>query len=284
MKKYILTAALLLLWPIAVFSCPQIEGLIDYNCDQQIRCTFTGDSIVKGVGDRLDLGGFVGRLETKFNTVNMINLGVPGITTLGLYRGFLKNLNKAEEGATKKKTKNLDCLVIYVGTNDYWQNKPVKKSIRNIKRLVSYLNTKLAESTGVGPKIFVSTLIKTDRSFQQPFISALNKQIRKAAKHGIFPMLNMDQHYPLNKSDHLHPNPKGYTRMANRFYKYIKGKMKNLQLADRSDNDSDGLYDQVESLLFATDSSKADTDGDGYSDGDEVLTYGTDPADSSSHP
>jgi len=50
-----------------------------------------------------------------------------------------------------------------------------------------------------------------------------------------------------------------------------------------ADNDSDGLSNYDELVLYGTDPTKADTDGDGFSDGLEVLVHGTDPLDPNSH-
>lgn len=45
---------------------------------------------------------------------------------------------------------------------------------------------------------------------------------------------------------------------------------------DKTDTDSDGLYD-YEEVKFGTDINKKDTDGDGLSDYDEVRKWNTDP-------
>ncbi|MBA4388777.1 MAG: hypothetical protein C0404_12405, partial [Verrucomicrobia bacterium] len=47
--------------------------------------------------------------------------------------------------------------------------------------------------------------------------------------------------------------------------------------APAPDADSDGLTDQDELLIYATNPNNADSDGDGLTDGQEVLIYGTDP-------
>jgi len=44
-----------------------------------------------------------------------------------------------------------------------------------------------------------------------------------------------------------------------------------------ADTDGDGLSDEYEITVYATDPGRWDTDGDGLSDGDEVVTTGTDP-------
>ena len=47
--------------------------------------------------------------------------------------------------------------------------------------------------------------------------------------------------------------------------------------AAETDTDGDGLSDDYEIKVYATDPGLWDTDGDGLSDGDELLTTGTDP-------
>jgi outer membrane protein OmpA-like peptidoglycan-associated protein len=45
----------------------------------------------------------------------------------------------------------------------------------------------------------------------------------------------------------------------------------------KSDSDRDGLWDEDEENIYATDPENPDTDGDGLKDGEEVKTYNTDP-------
>ncbi len=277
-KKLILSILACAFPSSLLLACPTIDGYVDYNCDGQIRIAITGDSIVKGVGDERELGGYPGRLENKLNVI-VENIGVPGASARQLLRDYKRNIDRGKR--TTRKTKNLDYLFIEVGTNDYWDYRNRDTAIgltpRNIRRLKDYLETKLAEKWNVAPLVVVSTLPPVRRDYQQPFINSVNKLIRKQRRK-----LNLKVFFdrlPQNiiGEDNLHPNAKGYQQMAKVVKRTYKKTVQKNALRTRHDLDQDGLYDEVEELLFETSPELADTDSDTIGDGDEVFEYETDP-------
>ncbi len=273
-KVSLLTALLLVFVPFSTAACPLIDGMVDFNCDGQIRIGITGDSIVKGVGDEKGLG-YPGRLAKKILSAAFENIGVSGTTPRRLRRLFIRNLPKGK--VTTEKSSDLDYLIIEVGTNSYWDEEPASLTVRDIKRLKKTLEEKLEEMFSVAPLIFVSTLPPVRRDYQQPFIDQVNQLLLKKKKK-LNVRIRFDK-LPVNiiSDDNLHPNAKGYARIT----KIVKRKVLKLfpkkASSLRSDLDNDNLYDEVEPARFGTDPTLTDTDGDSVSDGDEIFVFETDP-------
>lgn len=260
-------------------ACPLIDGMIDFNCDGQLKVAVTGDSVVKGDGDspKRPPGGYVTRLEEILPSATFANLGIDGVTTTGLLRAFKRNLTKAEEGETKRKTRGVDMVIIDVGRNDYFGQRPPSFTVRNISRIVKYLRSELGKQ-GVEPFIAVSTLIPSTRSFQQPFIDSVNRLLI-GSKSKSLPVFLRPERISLRaiNEDGIHPNGRGYDLIARRDRNYLKGRLQKQLQALRPDKDRDGVFDVFEADRFGTDPKERDTDGDGLSDGEELFETMTDP-------
>jgi len=277
----LLSFVLLALFPSRCFSCELIEGFIDYNCDGQHKVVFTGDSVVLGFGDRenRNKGGYVKRLDEVFPESKIVNLGVGGITTLGLLRAFKQNLKKAAPGTTKKKTKSSDVIVIDVGRNDFGAKVTAGMAVRNVARIVKFLRKELGKN-GTQPFIVVTTLIPTKRINQGKFIKEFNRLLLK------FKGRNLPVHIRLDKlkkkiiaKDGLHPKSAGYETIQGAVATFLQNKLQTLLAKKREDDDADGIYDLFESTLFGTDPNNGDTDGDTFLDGFEIFSLGSDPLD-----
>ena len=123
------------------FACPLINGeLIDFNCNQEFKISFTGDSITRGIGDRANgnKGGFVKRTKNLLGPVKTGNLGDPGANSGALLRAFKRNINKRK---TSKRLLNADILFIHIGTNDYWRGTSPEAVIRNIQKIITFLTS-----------------------------------------------------------------------------------------------------------------------------------------------
>ena len=119
-RKFLL-ALICLSCASALQACPLVDGLYaDWNCDQQFKITFTGDSIVQGVGDERNVnnGGYVLRLRRRLGQ-NVVGFGIPGIHTDGLLRALQREFESGNRDVIRK-FKNADVIVIDVGRNDYW--------------------------------------------------------------------------------------------------------------------------------------------------------------------
>ncbi|MCB0353482.1 MAG: hypothetical protein KDD64_08165 [Bdellovibrionales bacterium] len=261
--------------PVVALGCPDIDGLVDYNCDGEIRIAIAGDSIVRGVGDEEEIG-YPGRLELLVPGVKVANIGVPGITCAGLRRGFIRHIDRGKE--TTRKTRDIDYFLVECGTNDYWNRNPASFTTRDIRRLKKYLEKKLREMYGVSPIVVTSTLPPTKRDFQNPFLAEVNSLLRQNPRYFGVEIFFDRFDTSIISDDLLHPNGAGYQRMA----RYVKGRVQHklssrLAAKKRHDRDNDGIFDELEPLRFSTDPTKTDTDGDTLSDGDEVFVYFTDP-------
>lgn len=249
-----------LLQPInAANACPLIDGLIDYNCNQAGKISITGDSFVKGVGDSKSKGGYVGRVEDNFANFRFTETGVNGVTTARLLSNFKRFLPRHK--TTYNRSINSDIMIIDVGRNDYWQKVQPSMVVRNIKRLVKFLKSNLVDDRAdAAPKIFVSALLPTKRSFQAPFIREVNRLLlkQKGAKLPVY--LRFDKlSQNIVGEDGLHPTARGYTKIASFLTKFINGTAQKQMAKSRKDLDSDGIYDFFETNRYGTDPEVADT-------------------------
>ena len=266
--------------PSAAHACPTIGGLIDYNCDQQHKMVFIGDSIVRGVGDeRHDgNGGYPLRIAKAFPLSTVVNQGQPGFSTRRLLRLLTKRLKNDPNSTLRTEAKNADLVGIAIGTNDFWEHSAPELTVRNIKRIVALVRDELEKDLGVAPLMAVATLTPTKRAYQRGFINSVNALLKQQNSASLPVRLFYDS-IPLGfiSFDGLHPTSPGYTALSKIAVKFIQGSAQKLCSANRHDNDGDGIYDKFENSLFGTDPQILDTDGDGISDGDEVFSLHTNP-------
>ncbi|RME61894.1 MAG: SGNH/GDSL hydrolase family protein [Candidatus Dadabacteria bacterium] len=230
--------------------------LADINCDGKIKVVWTGDSIVRGVGDRKEKEGFVGRLRERVSNITVENLGVPGATTRSLLRAFKKNLLKKRRGTTKKRTEDADYIFILAGVNDFWERGPAARVERNLVRLLRFLKRTVPgiSTNEVQPVVLVSTLLHTHREFQESFVNSVNALLLKSSrvKKGVLfhKLLNVS----LN-SDGLHPTARGYKRMSRFVLGYLREGIQKSSSYIRAikDSDGDGVFDRCEKKVFHTD-------------------------------
>lgn len=261
----------------AAFACPKINGLIDYNCDEKIKIAFTGDSIVRGVGDLTkENEGYVERLRQDFPLAEIENLGVPGITSTQLLRSFKKLLKK--NGPTTRKSENADLFIIQVGPNDYWKHEDPALTVRNIKRIIKYLEDNVGIDVQSPPLFAIATLLPTKRPFQAPFIKKVNVLLKKMSSSKFPVKIRFDTvSVNLISKDGIHPSPAGYDAMATIVKRYLKNDLPRLQRARTKDADLDGVYDYFETQRFMTNPKLIDSDGDGVIDGQEIFYFRTNP-------
>jgi len=238
--------------PRVSWACPDIDGLLDINCDQQLIIITFGDSITFGIKDSTGLG-YPGRLNQIFPSAIVINLGDPGERT---------PTGRSRAAQSFAANANADYIIILEGVNDYWLANRSSSSTRN--NLVSMKNSGL----NTGALTLLANLTQVRRSFQQPWVSAVNSQINSIREIDFF---SLGQ--GIISGDLLHPNNNGYQTMAN----FLSVLLIQLTPLNRpADNDGDTIYDFAEPL-FGTSPTNPDSDGDGLLDGHEVFIHGSSP-------
>lgn len=235
------------------FSCPDIDGLVDLNCDRKLIIVAFGDSITYGRADPNGLG-YPGRLKLHhFPNAIIINLGKPGEDTV---RG------KARAARTLPAYLGADYVIVLEGVNDYWlRNRSSYKTRNNVLSIVS-------TAQNIGAVTLLGNLTEIKRSRQKGWVSSVNSRLN--------PYRQID-FYSLGEgiisSDLIHPNGNGYNQMA----ALAASMLIAYSAANRPvDSDGDGIYDFAEAW-FGTDPFNPDTDGDTLLDGAEVFIWGSNP-------
>lgn len=234
------------------FACPEVSGIIDWNCDGHVEVSAFGDSITFGTRDGRRLG-YPGRLKKLVPDLVINNFGDPGEET--------KEGRSRAPREFRKKT-SADFVITLEGVNDYFD---AKRSVSSTKRnLLSIRDS----GKRYGAISLLSRLTSTRRSYQKSWINSVNSAISKYTTLDFFRLGT-----GILSSDNLHPNDDGYERMAN----HVLDKLRQVSVANRpADRDQDGIYDFAEAR-FNTDIHLADSDNDGLLDGEEVFRYHSNP-------
>lgn len=249
LKGGLLLLALLL--PASAAACPDINGLLDINCDGQVRIVCFGDSITYGTADSTGLG-YPGNLKQLHPNVVVLNVGDPGEKT---------PQGKIRAASIFAQENHADFIVILEGVNDYWLNYSANNTKNNLTAMVNSGNSTDAV-------VLLAKLTQVKRTWQQPWVNAVNSAIASMTQVDFY---SLGQ--GIISSDLLHPNAAGYATMAS----YLSARLQEQTELNRpADVDDDGIYDFAEAS-FGTSPLTADTDGDGLLDGEEVFVYGSDP-------
>ena len=286
MRRTYLTFLLIsLVSPALAFGCPLIDGLVDANCDGILKIGFAGDSFVKGVGDKSELGGgYVSRIAELYPNAVITKFPHPGIPSGILLSRLIRKVPRMASSPADRDLRDTDVLIIDVGRNDYWEDRDPTATVGNIRRIVKFLTAALSKNGATPPVIAVNTLAPTNRAFQAPFISAVDSLMLKQRSATLPAYVRMDTlRNSLISRDGLHPTALGYENMTTIIKGYLETKGLSRALALCQDNDADGIFDKFEASKFGTNSSLADSDSDGFLDGEEVFTDFTDPLDALSH-
>ena len=282
---FLLTIALLLSLPTKAFSCPTIDGLIDYNCDGQIRISVLGDSFVAGKGDtgKQAQKGYVTRVEAlpEFQNAKISAVGLSGYSSFEILIEVQRSLGLSNPNRLKKNISDTDLLIIDFGRNDFFVNITPAQTVKNLRSLVKVINQRLGHGARLAPLIAIAKLPSTSpisRPMQRKFISAVDSLLDRGSSAQL-PVRVPFETLPASKlsSDGLHPNPAGHIALADIAANYILGEAQVESLEKRPDSDGDGVYDAAEATLFQTNITSADTDGDMLSDLSEIFTIKTNP-------
>ena len=257
-----------------LFACPLVSGLIDYNCNSRLKISIVGDSVVEGTGDIINdnKGGYVARLNQRFSNIRVVNLGTYGITVREILYRF-------KSGYFNKKIKKSDVVIIDAGRNDCRDNIPAIKIFRNLKRIIEFLRTNLNHPSLGYPFPVIATQIPiAPNSARAKCVNQLNSLLKnrissQAPSYLRFDKLNSD----ILSGDGIHPDSRGYTKIAKKAARFILNVLQAKLLTDRTDQDQDGVYDFFEQLRFGTSSTNYDSDNDTLTDGLELFTFKTNP-------
>lgn len=234
------------------YACPDIDKLVDVNCDGQLKIVCFGDSITYGIRDSENIG-YPGRLQRLLPGSVILNEGVPGETSDG-------GRGRAYELFTR--VIDVDYVIILEGTNDYWlKSRNAFWTADNIESIST-----MARKGGAIP--LIGTLLPSFRSEQYLWIKDVNNLIESKTDIDFFElgsqMLSWDQ---------LHPDDEGYEKMAELVFHTLRGMASKIR---PKDFDKDGVYD-FEEGKYKTNKTKQDSDLDGLTDAEEIYKYSTDP-------
>ena len=235
------------------YACPDIDGLVDINCDKQLVIACFGDSITSGVHDEQRLGGYPGRLESMFPNSVILNLGVPGEQTV---------FGKMRASSIFSSAHYIDYTVVLEGVNDATApTASVNSTSRNLLSIV-------ASASSHGAVVMLGSLLPSYRGNQYSWVRSVNAQIRPWATIDFFALGSS-----ILSADRLHPDASGYQKMAD----LIANTMYADVDKDRPvDTDGDGVYDFEEQSL-GTSAQDSDSDKDGLTDAEELYSYNTNP-------
>jgi len=207
------------------YACDKIKGYEDRNCDGKIQIAFIGDSIVYGIGDKKNKGGYPLRVAKKLKDFTIVNLGYPGFATQQL----LDKLDNAySENATEKELllasalNQSDYVIIDLGRNDRWRGTTPKDTFLRLKALRTFITEQVAAASNFSPFIMQAVLLLPNRSAQGPFVKELNSYIFKSSTTLAPANIRFDQvSKRLLQNDQIHPTPKGYDALAKKFLSYF---------------------------------------------------------------
>ena len=96
----------------SALACPDIDGLVDLNCDRRLTIICFGDSITAGVADEAGLG-YPGRLRLLLPNATIFNVGISGERT---------PTGRVRAPGVFATVANPDYIIILEGVNDFFPN------------------------------------------------------------------------------------------------------------------------------------------------------------------
>lgn len=261
----------------SALACPTVGRLPDFNCDGNSVVVVIGDSLVYGVGDSINnnRGGYILRAQERLPLVEFVNQGVPGLRTLQMITRIRKAFANGSQSKLASSLLEADLIILDVGRNDRWLFGLPEAALRNIKRARQMITSEVTKRGYPAPLVVTAVLMYPNRGSQGPWVKELNELIIKSANDQYPADLRFDQvSKRLLSPDNVHPTSKGYTAMAEVFFKYLLNNYKEHAIQLRADADNDGLYDIFERSKFGTDPTNPDTDGDSIKDGQDETPRG----------
>jgi len=243
---------LLACFPGALWACPDIDGLLDINCDQKLKIVAFGDSITFGRSDSRGIG-YPGRIAELFPNAIVVNAGDPGENTW---------TGRSRSPFVFSDHSDADFVIVLEGVNDY--NREDRSAFTTRSNLLDIV----ADAEDTGAITLLGQLTDIRRDFQRPWVIAVNDVIEAYTQIDFFSLGR-----GIISSDLIHPNAAGYDEMAELVREVL------IEVTDDErpkDSDLDGIYDFAE-VQFGSSKNNPDSDDDGLLDGDEVFTHGSSP-------
>lgn len=209
------------------------------SASRELNIVSLGDSITFGTGDP-SKKGYIERLKTKIekahsSPIHLSNYGVPKYTTKDVLR-VLKDKENREQ------LKKAHYIILFIGTNDFrksakYQFSPLNEDVKVngkqafIKSLQEILHT-IRDDNPTAP-IFLLGLYQPyteylNHSDIQKVIESWNSHMKVVAGnfHEVHFVPTMDlflnQRKTIYFSDSLHPNPQGYSLIAERLFQEME--------------------------------------------------------------
>lgn len=181
--------------------------LMQTSYSKSVRILILGDSLIAGYG-LLKENGFVNQLQKKLDKsnlkINLINSGVSGETSTGLYNRFKWVLEEKFDG-----------VVISSGANDALRGIEPKITFKNLENILIYLK-----------KIKMPTMLigmKAPNNLGSSYVNEFNKIYKELAQKyqtNLYPFFLKDVvlNANLNQSDMIHPNKIGVKKIVENIY------------------------------------------------------------------
>ncbi len=135
-------------------ACPDIDGLLDTNCDRKLVIITFGDSITAGRRDATGLG-YPGRMRQLLPDAEILNFGVPGESTPDGRRRAIYQIPSRREA---------DFVIILEGVNDFYLTEKSPRTTRN--NLLAIRNT----ANNIGAYPLLGKLTATTRTIQRTWV------------------------------------------------------------------------------------------------------------------
>ncbi|MDC1066849.1 arylesterase [Alphaproteobacteria bacterium] len=181
--------------------------LMQTSYSKSVRILILGDSLIAGYG-LLKENGFVNQLQKKLDKsnlkINLINSGVSGETSTGLYNRFKWVLEEKFDG-----------VVISSGANDALRGIEPKITFKNLENILIYLKKNKMPTMLIG--------MKAPNNLGSSYVNEFNKIYKELAQKyqtNLYPFFLKDVvlNPNLNQSDMIHPNKIGVKKIVENIY------------------------------------------------------------------
>ena len=200
-------------------------GIPDVNCDGEIQIVILGDSLVYGVGDTKykNKGGYVTRARKKMPKVLFQNLGVQGLTTVGLLSILQDAFDDDTNSTVKAALTNADIVFLDLGRNDKWFFGEASTAVKNLLDAGKIIQTEVKNITNIAPLVVNAVIMLPNRGAQGPFVKEYDALLLKTNTALRPADLRFDLvSKRLLSFDQIHPTSIGYDSLASTFINYLK--------------------------------------------------------------